>query len=174
VRARPATTLALAVGVNTASVALQGTLRPLERAFGRGAVVAHAALIVTGWICFLRSLRRVPRHLEPVPRGTSVAGIIAELIGIRLLWSGFRRLGLRALVNADLFGLGRRTRIRDPIYAGYALWLAGFAARSGRPGLLPVAGEMLVLLWVEARVEDWARHQNPARRRSGPPKQAMR
>jgi hypothetical protein len=77
---------------------------------------------------------------------------------------GLREIGLAAVVNGDLFGLSRRRPalgsvhrlLRDPIYLGYALLLAGRALRTGQDRLVRLALLAGLLLWIEARVEDWA------------------
>lgn len=160
--ASPALSLALAVAVNCASVAAEGRCRALSSMFGRSAWLAHAGLVVPPWARFLWSLRRVPgRH---VPRAVVGAGLLGEAAGMALVAMGFHRLGPAAAVNGDVFGLVPRTsgpapvlgRVRDPIYTGYSVWLAGWALRTGRLLLLPVAAQMMVLLTLEARIEDWA------------------
>ncbi|HZV49012.1 MAG TPA: methyltransferase [Candidatus Dormibacteraeota bacterium] len=160
---RPAQRLALAVVVNSASVATEGWCGAWTRVFGHRAWLVHALLILPPWVWFLRSLARVPprRSASPAP---AAAGLIGEAGGLGLVVVGFRRLGLAAAVNGDLFGLMPRKPdprpvlgvIRDPVYTGYTAWLAGWALRTGRLRLLPVAAEMLVLLTLEARIEDWA------------------
>jgi protein-S-isoprenylcysteine O-methyltransferase Ste14 len=165
--------LAAAVAVNTAAVAAEGRWRLLDRRFGRRAWVAHTALVLPAWAAFLRSLPQAPRTWPRPARAARVTGVAAECGGALLVALGFWRLGPAAAVNGDLFGLVPRRPlgplwgvVPDPIYTGYALWLAGWALRTGRPRLLPVAAEMLALLTVEARVEDraaaWRRERAPA------------
>ncbi len=161
---RPAPALLLAVTVNSAAVAVQGRHRLLSRGFGRRAWLVHAGLILPGWLGLawaLASARPAPR---PGP-GWRALGWGLEAAGLTLVGLGFRALGLGAAVNADLFRTGPRPPVRaragavpgvrDPIYLGYAALLAGRSLRRGAPGLL-VALEALLLLTVEARIEDWA------------------
>jgi protein-S-isoprenylcysteine O-methyltransferase Ste14 len=161
--ARPALALTLAVAVNSLSVAVEGGTGALSRTFGRGAWLVHAGLVVPPWAWFLRSLARLPPSRRRVPPALVAAGLMSEGMGLALVALGFRRLGLAAAVNGDLFGLLRPKPVRplwgvvrDPIYTGYSALLAGWALRTGRPRLLPVAAEMLALLTLESRIEDWA------------------
>jgi protein-S-isoprenylcysteine O-methyltransferase Ste14 len=161
--AGPLLALILAVAINSLSVAVQGRTGTLGRMFGRRAWLAHTIIIVPGWAWFMVSLVRSPRTRPRVPPGTVATGLAMEAGGLALVVAGFRRLGPAVLVNGDLFGVSpRRVEARpvplvsDPIYTGYAAWMAGWALRTGRPRLLPVAGLMLLLLRLEARIEDRA------------------
>lgn len=168
--ARPALMLALAVTVNSLSVAAEGRRGALSHVFGRRAWLVHAALVIPAWASFLRSLPRVPQSACRRRPAHVCAGLIGEALGLGLVAAGFRRLGLAAAVNGDVFGLMPRQPdagpllgvVRDPIYTGYSAWLAGWALRTGRFRLLPVAAEMLVLLFLEARIEDWAAAKHSA------------
>lgn len=160
---RPARALALAVALNSASAAIEGRWHLATRTLGRHAWIAHAGAVVPAWAHFLEALLRSPRSTHPRTRAAAVLGPVLESAGIGLTTVGFRRLGVAAAVNGDLFGLVERRPVRpawgwlrDPIYVGYSLWLAGWAVRTGRPQLLPVAAEMLIVLLAEARIEDWA------------------
>lgn len=171
--AHPAAALALAVAVNSASVAVQGRTGLLTRAFGSAGLPVHAAAIVPAWAWFVRSVSRVPRT-GPVPPALVAVGLLTEAVGLALVVAGFRRLGPAAAVNGDVFGRVERRparplwgAVRDPIYTGYSTWLAGWAVRTGRPQLLPLAALMFALLTLEGRIEDWAADAS-ARGRSAP------
>lgn len=165
-----ALSLLVAVAVNTASVALEGEWRWLTRTFGRRAWVVHSALIFLPWAWCLVALRRI-RPGPPMPAPLPAAGAFTEVVSYALVLFGFGTVGPAAAVNGDIFGLQRRNRkrgrllgrIRDPIYLGYAGILAGQAFRRGRPSLLLIAVEALLLLKAEARVEDWAAGRAAAR-----------
>lgn len=161
--ARPALILTLAVALNSLSVAVEGGSGALSRAFGPRAWTVHAALVVPAWVWFLLSISRVPPARRRIPPGLALVGLVSEGAGLALVARGFRRLGPAAAVNGDLFGLVERKPVdpvwgvlKDPVYTGYAAWLAGWALRTGRLSLVPVAAQMFVLLTLEARVEDWA------------------
>jgi protein-S-isoprenylcysteine O-methyltransferase Ste14 len=162
-RVHPALTLTLAVAVNSLSVAIQGRSGALTRAFGQSGWLVHAAIVLPAWAWFLLSVSAAPQSRHRVPAALALAGLVGEGAGLALVAPGFRRLGPAAAVNGDLFGLVQRKRVtpvwgvvKDPIYTGYAAWLAGWALRTGRLQLLPVAAQMLALLTLEARIEDWA------------------
>jgi protein-S-isoprenylcysteine O-methyltransferase Ste14 len=162
-------TLTLAVGLSSLSVAMEGAYGLLSRTFGRPAWLAHAALSVPPWVWFLRSLRHIPRTRRRVSPALGWAGLAGEAAGLALVAAGFLRLGPAAVVNGDLFGLIDRNRpyrpvfgvVKDPIYTGYAAWLAGWGLRTGRISLLPLAVQMFVMLTLEARIEDWAAGRRP-------------
>lgn len=162
--------LLVAVGVNTASVALEGEWRWLTRAFGRRAWIVHSAMIIPPWAWFVVALGGIRPGPTPPPLARA-AGVVAEMLGYALVLIGFGTIGAAAAVNGDLFGLVPPTRkngwrvrwIRDPIYLGYAGILAGRALRRGSPSLHFIAVEALTLLTAEARVEDWAAGRAAAR-----------
>jgi protein-S-isoprenylcysteine O-methyltransferase Ste14 len=150
------------VAVNTTDVATEQHLRLFTRAFGRRALLAHAALILPPWILFLRSLGGLPAgQLKTGEVAARRWGGLLTAAGIALSVTGFKELGLGGLVNQDQFAAAPRRStsgiyrvFRDPIYVGYTLAMAGWAIRRRSLAGLALALEMLLLLTqVEARIE---------------------
>jgi protein-S-isoprenylcysteine O-methyltransferase Ste14 len=155
--------LALAAGVNCASVWAEGRWRLLSRGLGRHAFAAHLALIAPPWSAAVVMIVGLPRHprgalpnrLRPLGWGlAAVAGAV---------WiDAFRRLGPRRTANGDVFGEGPALPVRsgvyrllrDPMYDAYALGLAAAALTTGNAAYLALAGESFVVLnLLEARIE---------------------
>lgn len=173
--ARSALLLAFSVGVNTADVAAEQRWRLFTRVFGRGARLAHAALILPPWILFLRSLGSLPaRQLKIGERTARRWGAPLTAAGIGLSVAGFKELGPGALVNQDQFAAAPRRStsgiyglFRHPIYVGYSLAMAGWAVRRRSVSGLALALEMYaLLLLVQAPVEARALSPRPRRRPS--------
>jgi protein-S-isoprenylcysteine O-methyltransferase Ste14 len=155
--------LALATGVNSASVWAEGRHRLLSRGFGRHAFAAHLALIAPPWSAAVAMIVRLPRHPRGTlpnrlrPLGWGLAAVAAAV------WiDAFRRLGPRRTANGDIFGEGPAAPVRsgayrllrDPMYDAYALGLGAAALTTGNAAYLALAVESFVVLNVlEARIE---------------------
>ncbi len=158
------------MAVNTTGVAAEQRRRLFTRAFGRWALLAHAALILPPWILFLRSLGGIPAgQLKIGERTARRWGALLTAAGIALSVAGFKELGLGGLVNLDQFTAAPRRStpgiyrvFRDPIYVGFSLAMAGWAIRRRSLAGLALALEMLLLLTqVEARIEARAPRRRP-------------
>ena len=158
-----AAVFALAVAVNTGSVAAQQRGAHLTRRFGRCVWEAHLALIAPAWLAFLALLPRAGRGVcWRLPTWARPVGW-AMLAAATALWAlAYRRLGFVRMANGDLFGRAAPLRLedgvfaclRDPMYDSYGLALAGAGLASGNPAYLALAAESVLLLnGLEARVE---------------------
>ena len=156
----------VAVGVNALSVSAQARLRLWGRLSPNHALVCHTAAISPAWTWFLLEARRLERARERPPEGRSnVVGSALSGVALVLVVAGFRRVGPGALVNSDIFDVaphrwqtgGPYAIVRDPIYLGYGLSLAGRGLSRRSPELLVVAAWLAaVLVVIEAPVERWA------------------
>ncbi|GAC1583347.1 MAG: hypothetical protein NVS3B24_22010 [Candidatus Dormibacteria bacterium] len=130
---------------------------------GERALVCHAAAIAPAWVWFLLEVHDLERveGKAPACRHGLVGGTIS-LVAAVLVVGGFSKVGLGAMVNADIFDdsprewqtSGAYSIVPDPIYVGYGLSLAGRAVRRCSPEILVVAAWLSVLLLaVEAPAE---------------------
>jgi protein-S-isoprenylcysteine O-methyltransferase Ste14 len=156
-------TLAVAVGVNTASVALQARCGLFTSRFGRRGLEAHLAVTLPGWLAFLALLPRAGAPTEwPLPAQSKPLGRPLQ-VASGLLWlAAFRQLGPVRTANGYFFGRGPRARasggvyrhLSNPMYAAYVLALVGTAFRTANAAYLPLAAEAAMLFSIEARIEN--------------------
>ena len=156
--------LAVAAGVNTASIAIQARYRLLTRMFASRDWAIHLILIspVYTWFLYLvASLVRDTAHRRP-GRFRPIGAIVC-IVALMVWVVAYRQLGPARTGNGYFFGRGGSTPVQgwlyrwlaNPMYDSYTAMLIGLAIWNSDKRFLPLAAEAYLMFnIVEARVEN--------------------
>ena len=158
------TLFAVAVAINTGSVALQQRTQYLSRRFGTRAWHVHLGLVTAAWAAFLLTLIDHGVHVRwTLPHALRPAGLAVLAVSAALWLWAFAQLGVKRLANGNFFGRGPSAAVRggpfrwlrNPMYDSYALAFVGMGLVTNNAAFFVLAAESYLLLNViEARVEN--------------------
>jgi len=157
------TAFVVAVGINTASVAIEQRRGLLTRCFGSKGWYVHLAVISPGWAWFFLLLRKLgTRTIWPLPKGLRpFGGTLLPMAAAGWLLA-FIQLGPVRTLNGNNFGRANADPITvgsfhwspNPMYDSYVIAFIGRALRDGNGVYLLLAAQSFILLnLIEASVE---------------------
>ena len=160
---RPMLAFVVAVGVNTASVAVEHRWHVLTRLCGRAGWYLHLAVIAPAYLWLFVLLASLDHYGRwKLPAAARPLGAVLMLLSAWLWKSAYHRLGGPRVANGDVFGrvpaahvkVGVFLWLRDPMYDSYALALVGAGLWTGNIAYFALAAESIALLnCIEAKVE---------------------